>query len=116
MKTYRIAAIPGDGIGKEVVAAGVQVLDTLARREGTFELAFETFPWSSDYYKQHGRMMPADGLDTLRTFDAIYFGAVGAPDLPDDIRCGDCGSRSVRASTSTPMCGRRACCPGSSRH
>ena len=85
MKTYRIAAIPGDGIGKEVVAAGVQVLNTLARREGSFELAFETFDWSSDYYKQHGRMMPADGLETLRNFDAIYFGAVGAPDLPDDI-------------------------------
>jgi tartrate dehydrogenase/decarboxylase/D-malate dehydrogenase len=85
VKTYRIAAIPGDGIGKEVVAAGVQALNTLARRDGSFELAFETFPWSSDYYKQHGRVMPADGLETLRTFDAIYFGAVGAPDLPDDI-------------------------------
>jgi tartrate dehydrogenase/decarboxylase / D-malate dehydrogenase len=85
VKTYRIAAIPGDGIGKEVVSAGLQALATLARREGDFELTFETFPWGSDYYKQHGRMMPADGLDVLRKFDAIYFGAVGAPDLPDDI-------------------------------
>ena len=85
MKAYRIAAIPGDGIGKEVVAAGVEVLNTLAKRDGNFTLAFDTFAWSSDYYKQHGRMMPADGLDTLKKFDAIYFGAVGAPDLPDDI-------------------------------
>ena len=85
MKTYRIAAIPGDGIGKEVVAAGVQALNALARHDGSFELAVEEFDWSSDYYKKHGRMMPADGLDTLKKFDAIYFGAVGAPDLPDDI-------------------------------
>ncbi len=85
MKTYRIAAIPGDGIGKEVVAAGLQALNAVARREGNFELAVEEFAWGSDYYKQHGRMMPAEGLDALRPFDAIYFGAVGAPDLPDDI-------------------------------
>jgi tartrate dehydrogenase/decarboxylase/D-malate dehydrogenase len=85
VKTYRIAAIPGDGIGKEVVAAGVQALNALAKQDGSFELAVEEFDWSSDYYKKHGRMMPADGLDTLRKFDAIYFGAVGAPDLPDDI-------------------------------
>ena len=85
MKRYQVAAIPGDGIGKEVIAAGVEVLKALARRDGGFELQIETFPWGSDYYKQHGRMMPADGLQTLKPFDAIYFGAVGAPDLPDDI-------------------------------
>ena len=85
MKTYRIATIPGDGIGVEVIAAGVQTLKTLAKRDGAFELQFEDFPWGSDYYKKHGRMMAADGLDTLKSFDAIYFGAVGAPDLPDDI-------------------------------
>jgi len=85
MKRYNIAAIGGDGIGPEVIEAGLQVLEVLARRDGGFELKVERFPWGSDYYKQHGRMMPADGLDTLKRFDAIYFGAVGAPDLPDDI-------------------------------
>ena len=85
MKTYKIAAIGGDGIGPEVIDAGVQVLRALARSEGTFELKVEQFDWGSDYYKKHGRMMPADGLNTLKPFDAIYFGAVGAPDIPDDI-------------------------------
>ena len=85
MKTYSIAAIPGDGIGPEVISAGLEVLQALAKREGSFELRVEHFPWGSDYYKQHGRMMAADGLETLKRFDAIYFGAVGAPDLPDDL-------------------------------
>jgi tartrate dehydrogenase/decarboxylase/D-malate dehydrogenase len=85
MKTYNIAAIGGDGIGPEVIDAGLQVLQALARREGGFELKVEQFDWGSDYYKKHGRMMPADGLDTLKPFDAIYFGAVGAPDIPDDV-------------------------------
>ena len=85
MREYKIAAIPGDGIGVEVIAAGVETLKTLARRDGGFELQFEDFAWGGDYYKKHGRMMAADGLDTSRAFDAIYFGAVGAPDLPDDI-------------------------------
>jgi tartrate dehydrogenase/decarboxylase/D-malate dehydrogenase len=85
MKTYSIAAIGGDGIGPEVIDAGLQVLEVLARCEGNFELKVERFPWGSDYYKKHGRMMPADGLDTLKPFDAIYFGAVGAPDIPDDV-------------------------------
>src|SRR5215470_2401891 len=85
MNTYKIAAIPGDGIGTEVVSAGLQVLEALARRDGGFGLRVERFPWGSDYYKQHGRMMAADGLDTLKAFHAIYFGAVGSPDLPDDL-------------------------------
>jgi tartrate dehydrogenase/decarboxylase/D-malate dehydrogenase len=85
MKTYRIAAIGGDGIGPEVIDAGLQVLQALTRRDGGFELKVEQFDWGSDYYKKHGRMMPADGLDTLKPFDAIYFGAVGAPDIPDDV-------------------------------
>jgi tartrate dehydrogenase/decarboxylase/D-malate dehydrogenase len=85
MKNYRIAAIGGDGIGPEVINAGLQVLEVLAKRDGGFALQVEQFPWGSDYYKKHGRMMPADGLDTLKPFDAIYFGAVGAPDLPDDV-------------------------------
>src|SRR5579859_2984793 len=85
MRIHRIAAIPGDGIGKEVIAAGVQVLQTLAVPEAGFALEFEHFAWGSDYYGKHGMMMPVGGLATLREFDAIYFGAVGAPDVPDHI-------------------------------
>jgi tartrate dehydrogenase/decarboxylase/D-malate dehydrogenase len=85
MNSYKIAAIPGDGIGKEVIAAGVEVLQALAARDGGFALDFETFDWGSDYYKKHGIMMPEDGRETLKGFDAIYFGAVGAPDVPDHV-------------------------------
>ena len=85
MKTHTIASIPADGIGKEVVPAALEVLRVLQQRHGGFKLQVEEFPWGSDYYKKHGEMMPKDGLDTLRKFDAILFGAVGAPDLPDDI-------------------------------
>jgi len=85
MKNYRIAAIPGDGIGKEVVAAGVEVLEVLAKRDGGFAMSFDSFDWGSDYYKKHGIMMPADGRDQIRNHDAIYFGAVGAPDVPDHV-------------------------------
>ena len=85
MKTYNIAAIPGDGIGTEVIAAGIQVLDSLARRDGGFALHFEHFDWGSNYYLKHGEMMPADGLDRLKPFDAIYFGAVGSKEVPDHV-------------------------------
>src|SRR5450631_1868813 len=85
MKTYKIASIPGDGIGKEVIAAGIEVLDALAAREGRFGFRFEHFDWGSDYYKRHGLMMPADGRDRIKNHDAIFFGAVGAPDVPDHI-------------------------------
>jgi len=85
MRIHRIAAIPGDGIGKEVIAAGVRVLEELAANDSGFSFEFEHFDWGSDYYKQHGVMMPLDGLTTLKLFDAIYFGAVGAPDVPDHI-------------------------------
>ena len=85
MKTYRIAAIPGDGIGKEVIAAGIEVLDALAAREGRFAFHYDHFDWGSDYYKRHGVMMPADGRDHIRHHDAIFFGAVGAPDVPDHV-------------------------------
>src|SRR3954463_16253102 len=85
MKNYKIAAVPGDGIGKEVIAAGIEVLNALAERDGGFSLEFESFDWGSDYYKKHGVMMPEDGLKQLKPFDAIYFGAVGAPDVPDHI-------------------------------
>ncbi|MBF2712994.1 tartrate dehydrogenase [Agrobacterium vitis] len=85
MREYKIAAIPADGIGPEVIAAGLQVLEALEQRSGDFKIHTETFDWGSDYYKKHGVMMPADGLDKLKKFDAIFFGAVGAPDVPDHI-------------------------------
>src|SRR5512136_2215081 len=85
MRTHSIAAIPADGIGPEVISAGIRVLEALARRQGDVTFAFHAFDWGSDYYRKHGVMMPADGLDQLRRFDAIYFGAVGAPDVPDHI-------------------------------
>src|SRR5438270_2048615 len=85
MRTHRIAAMGGDGIGPEVVAAGVQALKACAERDGQFKLDFQDFDWGSDYYKKHGVMMPADGADRLRKFDAILFGAVGAPDIADHI-------------------------------
>ncbi|WPZ35095.1 tartrate dehydrogenase [Thalassobaculum sp. OXR-137] len=85
MKTYKIAAIPADGIGPEVIAAGLQALEALERRDGSFKLEVEHFDWGSDYYKRHGVMMPEDGRDQLKPFDAIFFGAVGAPDVPDHI-------------------------------
>ena len=85
MREYKIAAIPADGIGPEVIAAGLQVLEALEKRSGDFKIHSETFDWGSDYYKKHGVMMPADGADQLRKFDAILFGSVGAPDIPDHI-------------------------------
>ena len=85
MKTYHIAAIPADGIGPEVIDAGLEVLEAVARRDGQFSFNVKTFDWGSDYYKRHGQMMPTDGRDQLKPFDAIFFGAVGAPDVPDHI-------------------------------
>jgi tartrate dehydrogenase/decarboxylase/D-malate dehydrogenase len=85
MREYTIAAIPADGIGPEVIAAGLGVLQALTKKVGGFQLKVETFPWGSQYYKKHGVMMPQNGLELLRPFSAIYFGAVGAPDVPDHI-------------------------------
>ncbi|MBN8488426.1 MAG: hypothetical protein J0M20_11980 [Burkholderiales bacterium] len=85
MKTYRIASIPGDGIGKEVVPAGQAVLQALADHGGGFAVEFETFGWGGDWYRAHGEMMPADGLAQLRGKDAILFGSAGDPDIPDHI-------------------------------
>ena len=85
MREYKIACIPGDGVGKEVIPAGLKVLDKLQKQCGDFRLLIKTFPWGSDYYRAHSRMLPEDALDTLRHFDAIYFGAVGDPQIPDHI-------------------------------
>jgi tartrate dehydrogenase/decarboxylase / D-malate dehydrogenase len=85
MKRYKIVAIPADGIGPEVIAAGLEVLEALERRDATFKLDVEIFDWGSDYYRKHGVMMPPDGTEQLKSFDAILFGAVGAPDIPDHV-------------------------------
>lgn len=85
MKTYKIAAIPADGIGPEVIAAGVQALEALAKRDGSFQLEFAHFDWGSERYKREGALMPEDGTEMLKAFDAIFFGAVGAPDVPDHL-------------------------------
>jgi len=85
MREYKIAAIPGDGIGVEVIAAGLKVLEVLSGRERGFRLSVEHFPWSSDYYLKHGYYIPEGGLEKLKAFDAIFFGAVGAPNVPDHV-------------------------------
>jgi tartrate dehydrogenase/decarboxylase/D-malate dehydrogenase len=85
MRSYRIAAIPGDGIGAEVIAAGIEALQACAARDAGFAFRFDHFDWGSNYYKRHGRMMPEDGLAQIRHHDAILFGAVGAPDVPDHV-------------------------------
>ncbi len=85
MKSYRIAAIPGDGIGTEVVSAGLEVLQALAARDGGFGLAVDRFDWGGDYYRKHGRMMPEDGLERIRHHDAILFGSAGHPEIPDHV-------------------------------
>jgi tartrate dehydrogenase/decarboxylase/D-malate dehydrogenase len=85
MRICKIAAIGGDGIGPEVVEAGLEVLQVCAERDGGFALDVARFDWGSAFYRRHGVMMPADGVDRLRGFDAILFGAVGAADIPDHI-------------------------------
>src|SRR5450756_701346 len=85
MREFSIAAIPADGIGPEVIAAGITVLASLEKRLGNVKFNIQMFDWGSDYYRKHGVMMPSDGLETLKKFDAIYFGAVGAPDVPDHV-------------------------------
>ena len=84
MKTYRIASIPGDGIGNEVIPAGVEVLEALSAKE-RFAVKTTNFDWSSKRFKDAGAYIPAGGLEELKKFDAIFFGAVGAPDVPDHL-------------------------------
>lgn len=81
---HRIAVIPGDGIGKEVMPEGIRVLDAAGKRFG-IEFQWEFFPWGCEYYSEHGEMMPPDGLAILKRFEAIYLGAVGAPGVPDHV-------------------------------
>ena len=84
MDKYRIAVIPGDGIGPEIMPAGIEVLDAAAEKSG-FALEYDDFPYGAAYYKQTGMFMPEDALDVLRKFDALYFGAVGLPDVDDTL-------------------------------
>src|SRR6266446_2360514 len=84
MKKHKIAVIPGDGIGKEVVPEGIRVLEAAGTRYG-IELQWEHFPWSCEWYQKHGRMMPEDGLARIRNYDAIFLGAVGFPGVPDHV-------------------------------
>jgi tartrate dehydrogenase/decarboxylase / D-malate dehydrogenase len=84
MKTYDIAVIPGDGIGKEVVPVSLKVLDTIAEIHGGLKFNYTEFPWSCDYYLEHGKMMPEDGIQTLSNFNGIFLGAIGNPNVVAD--------------------------------
>jgi len=84
MKTYKIAVVYGDGVGHEIVPAGMKVLDRAAQKHG-FKLKYDIYPWGAGYYKEHGDFMPVNGLDILKDYDAIYFGAVGLPDVDDTL-------------------------------
>jgi len=85
VKTHRIALIPGDGIGKEVVPAGRELLEALAAGTPGLRFVFDDYDWGGDHYRAHGVMMPADGLQRLRGCDAILFGSAGDPHIPDHI-------------------------------
>jgi tartrate dehydrogenase len=84
-RVHRIACIPGDGIGVDITEAAIQVLNKLSEVVGGFQFDFTTFDWSSKKYLERGWYMPPDGIEQLKKFDAIYFGAVGSPDVPDHI-------------------------------
>ncbi len=81
---HRVAVVPGDGIGKEVVPAGMQVLEAVGRKFGV-EWEWQTFDWSCETFTKTGRMMPENGLEILREFEAIFLGAVGFPGVPDHV-------------------------------
>ena len=89
MKNYKIAVIAGDGIGPEVIAEGVKVLEHIAKKDQSFNFEFTHFPWGCEYYLKTGKMMPDDAIDTLKQYDAIYLGAVGYPGVPDHISLWD---------------------------
>ena len=89
MITHKIAVIAGDGIGPEVIAEGVKVLNAVAKLDGGFNFEFTYFPWGCEYYKETGRMMAENGIEELKKFDAVFLGAVGAPGVPDHISLWD---------------------------
>ena len=85
MRNYKIAVLPGDGIGIDVTAEAVKVLEAVARLDGGIHFEFQEFPWGTQYYLKHSEMMPKDALDTLSSFDSILLGAVGDPSVPDHV-------------------------------
>lgn len=89
MRTYKIAVIPGDGVGPEVLTEGMKVLKRVAELDGNFQIEDTWFPWGCEYYLKTGKMMPEDGIEILKEFDAIYLGAVGYPGVPDHISLWD---------------------------
>ena len=89
MTTHKIAVIPGDGIGPEVISEGVKVLNEVAKIDGSFRFDFTYFPWGCEYYNETGRMMAENGIEELSKYDAIFLGAVGAPGVPDHISLWD---------------------------
>lgn len=89
MDVHKIAVIAGDGVGPEVIAEGVKVLNAVASLDDGFRFEFTYFPWGCQYYLEHGRMMPEDGIEQLSKFDAIFLGAVGYPGVPDHISLWD---------------------------
>ncbi len=89
MNTHKIAVIPGDGIGKEVITEGIKVLEAVSQIDKSFNFEFTYFPWGCEYYKETGKMMADDGIEQLKKFDAIFLGAVGAPGVPDHISLWD---------------------------
>ena len=89
MRTFKVAVIAGDGIGPEVLAEGIKVLDKVAELDGSFKVEYTHFPWGCEYYLEHGKMMDDDGMDKLKEYDAIYLGAVGFPGVPDHISLWD---------------------------
>ncbi|WP_284036803.1 tartrate dehydrogenase [Neobacillus sp. 114] len=89
MSTYKIAVIPGDGIGPEVLQEGIKVLNKIAEIDGSLKFEYTYFPWGCEYYSKHGVMMDEDGIEKLKGFDAIFLGAVGFPGVPDHISLWD---------------------------
>lgn len=89
MDTYKIAVIPGDGVGPEVLREGMKVLKRVSELSGRFRFEDTWFPWGCEYYLKNGRMMPEDGIEILKGYDAIYLGAVGYPGVPDHISLWD---------------------------
>ena len=99
-RTYKIAILAGDGIGKEVVPAGLAAIEAAITNAG-ITIEWTELPWGCDYYLEKGRMMDEDGFERAAKFDAIYLGAIGSPKVPDHIAVWDCCCRCASASSST---------------
>ena len=85
MAEYKLAVIAGDGVGPEVISEGKKVLDALSKSNPNLKFTYDDLPWGSAYYRETGKMMPDNGLEMLKSNQAIFFGAVGDPDIPDHI-------------------------------